>query len=210
MNYVVVRNESTNESAVCLCLGATGPLYAGYMLAGGYSWRLYFYVETALAGALLVLAFFVVEESMYKRKADFDTSSPTSETGSQSKNIEGNLTTEHIESHNIPTRNSFVSTLKPWSWIDYESEFFLTMARSFTHFFVPAVFWVITTYGESNFKGYESMLNTKQVSTLVLVLLLSTTHSQLKSLHLLTRGRRSVPISSIYNSFLINHRKIPA
>jgi hypothetical protein len=31
------------------------------MLAGGYSWRLFFYVEIAFAGALLILAFFVVE-----------------------------------------------------------------------------------------------------------------------------------------------------
>jgi heme exporter protein D len=38
------------------------------MLAGGYSWRLYFYVEIAFAGALLILAFFVVEETMYDRK----------------------------------------------------------------------------------------------------------------------------------------------
>jgi hypothetical protein len=36
------RGKRIGYYTVCLCLGATGPLYAGYMLAGGYSWRLYF------------------------------------------------------------------------------------------------------------------------------------------------------------------------
>ena len=49
-------------------MGATGPLYAGYMLNAGYSWRLFFYVCVAFAGALLIAAFIFVEESTYKRK----------------------------------------------------------------------------------------------------------------------------------------------
>ncbi|EME87662.1 uncharacterized protein MYCFIDRAFT_212975 [Pseudocercospora fijiensis CIRAD86] len=39
------------------------PLYAGYMLAGGESWRLYFYVEIAFAAVVLILAFLFVEET---------------------------------------------------------------------------------------------------------------------------------------------------
>lgn len=62
------RGKRLGYYTVALCLGATGPLYAGYMLAGGYSWRLFFYVEFAFACALLVMAFFFVEETSYDRE----------------------------------------------------------------------------------------------------------------------------------------------
>ncbi|KAF4627882.1 hypothetical protein G7Y89_g10268 [Cudoniella acicularis] len=110
------RGKRIGYYTVALCLGATGPFYAGYMLAGGYSWRLFFYVET----------------------------SPSSL--SADAKDEG---VQHVEEEasNVPARKSFLSTLKPWSQIDHEAEFFLTMLRPFTYFTVPAVFWVISTYG---------------------------------------------------------------
>ena len=127
---------------VCLCLGSTGPLYAGYMLAGGYSWRLYFYVIFAFACALFILAFIFVEETSYKRE--------------EMKMILGAATVSSDEKgfssvHEIaaPERKRFLATLKPWSSIDKEAPFFMTMVRSFTYLLVPPVFWVITTYGIS-------------------------------------------------------------
>lgn len=36
------------------------------LLSGGYGWRLFFYVEIAFAGFLLILAFLFVEETAYK------------------------------------------------------------------------------------------------------------------------------------------------
>lgn len=33
------RGKRLGYYTVCLCWGSTGPLYAGYMLAAGYSWR---------------------------------------------------------------------------------------------------------------------------------------------------------------------------
>jgi hypothetical protein len=158
IQFLHQRENSADNNQVCLCLGATGPLYAGYMLAGGYSWRLYFYVEIAFAGALLILAFFVVEETMYDRKSIASTIAPTTENGSTSDSKEVN--TQHTESENhvttIPDRKSFISTLKPWSHIDHEAEFFMTMIRPFSYFVVPAVFWVITTYGSSLFPSFAA------------------------------------------------------
>ncbi|KAL2835021.1 major facilitator superfamily domain-containing protein [Aspergillus cavernicola] len=84
--YLHERGKRIGYYTVCLCLGSTGPLYVGYMLAGGYSWRLFFYVVAAFAGALLVAAFFL-------------------------------------------------------------AQFFGTILRSFTCFLVPAVLWVITSFG---------------------------------------------------------------
>ena len=128
---------------MCLCLGATGPLYAGYMLAGGYSWRLFFYVEIAFAGALFILAFIFVEETTYHRKAPIF-NEPSNDENTESK--EGNA--QHREQTTyVPPRKSFISTLKPWGSIDQEAEFFMTMIRPFSYFIVPAVFWVISTYG---------------------------------------------------------------
>ncbi|CZT07079.1 uncharacterized protein RAG0_12664 [Rhynchosporium agropyri] len=140
------RGKRIGYYTVCLCLGATGPLYAGYMLAGGYSWRLYFYVEAAFAGALFILAFIFVEETMYKRFLPTSLI-PSLNNANENEFKEGNLTHTETATFHLPLRKSFLSTLKPWSGIDHEAEFFMTMIRPFTLFFVPAVFWVITSYG---------------------------------------------------------------
>lgn len=140
------RGKRLGYYTVALCLGSTGPLYAGYMLAGGYSWRLYFYVVFAFSAALLILAFFFVEETLYKRDLSRDVGFET-----PPENLEkgGTSTNEHrpqIQDDRV--RHSFVSTLKPWSRIDHDAEFFMTIVRSFTYFLVPPVFWVVTTYGK--------------------------------------------------------------
>ncbi|KAJ5909788.1 hypothetical protein N7504_004431 [Penicillium tannophilum] len=127
----------------------TSPLYAGYMLAGGNSWRLFFYVEAAFAAALLIMAFFFVEESTYHRVIQPTSSNDSSHSlatknGEKVTNSPGDLEDASIS---LPPRKSFMSTLAPWSAIDPDAEFFMTMLRSFTYFLVPAVFWVITSYG---------------------------------------------------------------
>ena len=112
------------------------------MLNGGYSWRLFFYVEFAFAAALLILAFFVVEETTYHRKAPADVSDSP---------LEGEKTNAHaIENSSdlVPERKTFAQQLKFWGVYEKDSDFFLMMARSFTYFLVPHVFWVVTTYGE--------------------------------------------------------------
>lgn len=102
--------------------------------------RLYFYVEFAFACALLILAFIFVEESAYKRVTP---PPPTPEADSEKHH------TERIEMlAPIPPRKSFVKTLKPWSGVDHEAEFFMTMLRSFSYFLVPSVMWVVTSFGK--------------------------------------------------------------
>ncbi|KAL9108348.1 MAG: hypothetical protein Q9227_006808 [Pyrenula ochraceoflavens] len=138
------RGKRLGYYTVCLCLGATGPLYAGYMLAGGYSWRLFFYVEFAFAAGLFILAFFFVPETAYKRHlSPIREAMPKSATESDKEAIE-----EHLEeSAPQPPLKSYISTLKPWGSIDHEASFFGTMLRSFLYYLVPPVFWVVTTYG---------------------------------------------------------------
>ncbi|KAI4731336.1 MFS general substrate transporter [Aureobasidium sp. EXF-10728] len=116
------RGKRLGYYTVCLCWGSTGPL-------------LYFYVEFAFACALLILAFIFVEETAYKRVV-VATSAPDSD------NEKGH--SEHVEVITmVPPRRSWFQTLKPWSGIDHEAEFFMTMLRSFSYFFVPSVLWVI-------------------------------------------------------------------
>lgn len=125
---------------VCLCLGSTGPLYAGYMLAGGYSWRLFFYVVAAFAGALLVASFFLVEESRFHRPEIPEISD--SEPWESKEKQDGAAQVETV----VP-RKTFLQTLKPWAPIDHNAQFFATIVRSFAYFLVPAVLWVITSFG---------------------------------------------------------------
>ncbi|KAJ5930301.1 MFS transporter [Penicillium verhagenii] len=116
------------------------------MLASGYSWRLFFYVEAAFAAALLILAFIFVEESTYHR-AEQPTSSQHISVESEKKETDQLEELENVSSIEIPQRKSFISTLALWSTVDPNAQFFLTILRSFTYFFVPAVFWVIASYG---------------------------------------------------------------
>lgn len=123
------------------------------MLAGGYSWRLFFYVEIAFAATLLILAFIFVEETTYKRVIPAATPAQSDSGEAKEKG-----TDHHIEeAHVVPPRKTFLQQLKPFDKIDHEAEFFMTMVRPFTYFTVPAVFWVITTYGTK--PSYTSKLN---------------------------------------------------
>ncbi|KAL2142500.1 hypothetical protein VTI28DRAFT_1102 [Corynascus sepedonium] len=146
------RGKRLGYYTVCLCIGSTGPLYAGYMLAGGYSWRLFFYVEFAFGCALLVLAFFVVEETLYHRKPRDELAvHESSSSQHDEKNSISNAAIEDVSATTnadaIPPRKTFLQTLKFWGVYDRDTEFFLMIARSFTYFLVPHVLWVITTYG---------------------------------------------------------------
>lgn len=118
------------------------------MLNAGLSWRLFFYIEIAFAGALLIVAFFVVEETTYHR---IPPQSQELSSGIHSHS-EGEKETATAEERSeptrmIPKRKTFLQTLKFWGVWEKDSEFFMMIARSFTYFLVPSVLWVVTTYG---------------------------------------------------------------
>lgn len=115
------------------------------MLNGGYSWRLFFYVEFAFGCALLILAFFVVEETTYHRKLTVDLSDGPD---AMEKDMSSPVATNVDSASALPPRKSFAEQLKFWGVYERNSDFFLMMARSFTYFLVPHVFWVVTTYGK--------------------------------------------------------------
>lgn len=131
---------------MCLCLGTFASLPAGYILAGGYGWQLFFYVEFAFGAALLVLAFFFVEETSYDRKAAMLMSMPTIESEKVADGaIEGSL--RRPSDARIPPRKSFAQSLSLWGRVDHDVPFFGMIARSFTYFLVPQALWVIASFG---------------------------------------------------------------
>lgn len=161
------------------------------MLAGGYSWRLFFYVEFAFACALLIFAFFFVEETAYKRE---EVKARLAGSTSYDEKIASADTQEYAT--NVPERKSFMATLKPWSSVDHSAPFFSVMLRSFTYFLVPCVFWVVTTYGKAeSIHQIQNSANHNQVSISVLEPWLSTTLSQSKLLAHLTIGVRQTLVS---------------
>lgn len=119
------------------------------MLNGGYSWRLFFYVEFAFAAALLILAFFVVEETAYHRKPPQYSVSDGAVTPEEKTTVSPLETRVTTGNTSLPPRKTFAQQLKFWGVYEKDSDFFLMMARSFTYFLVPHVFWVVATYGES-------------------------------------------------------------
>ncbi|KAI1091190.1 putative MFS transporter [Rostrohypoxylon terebratum] len=134
------RGKRIGYYTVCLCLGTFGSLPAGYMLAGGYGWRLFFYVEFAFAMALLILAFFFVEETSYDRKAFTNPPTPPNETEKEGvSEIEKGSQQANLA---VPPRKSLLQTLSLWGRIDNDVPFFATMIRSFTYFLVPQSLWI--------------------------------------------------------------------
>lgn len=119
---------------------------AGYILAGGYGWRLFFYVEFAFGAALLVLAFLFVEETSYDRKAAILTSTPAVESEKASDEMTSQVLIDQSDER-IPPRKSFAETLSLWGRVDHDVPFFAMIARSFTYFLVPQALWVIASFG---------------------------------------------------------------
>ncbi|KAI0975496.1 putative MFS transporter [Xylaria arbuscula] len=131
-----------------LCLAALSPLPAAYMLPTRYSWRLWFYVNVAFAGANFILAFFFVEETSYQRRKKVDATSnedQDSANGSPGQDKPDALTVEQAPI--APRRKSYLSTLRPWGCTDPTVPFFTLLWRSLTYFLVPQVLWVITSFG---------------------------------------------------------------
>lgn len=164
--FIHERGKKLGWYTIALCLGATGPMFCGFMLAGGLSWHLFFYVEMAFALATLVLAFFFVEESSYRRKPSIvagpPPASPTTETSdgavavtqvetntSKSESRPKEYASKQVSSESIPPRKTLLQQLALYSKSAYvpEEPFFLMMARCFTYLLVPSTLWVIATYG---------------------------------------------------------------
>ena len=166
------RGKKIGWYTIALCLGATGPMFCGFMLQGGLSWNLFFYVEFAFAVALLILAFFFVEETLYFRKltpSDHVRPKVSSEEGGgggerriSNSNRDLEITTSssekpvpitEVESSSsstsiAPPRKTFLQQLSFFpAEFDYESHFWTMPLRALTHLLVPSTLWVITTYG---------------------------------------------------------------
>lgn len=107
------------------------------MLSGGYGWQLFFYVEFAFAMALLIAAFFFVEESRYTRNISIQ----TEVTVAQDEKSQATQTETRLKSSSPPARKTLSKQLSIWSGVDREAPFFLTMVRCFTYLLVPSMFW---------------------------------------------------------------------
>ncbi|KAI1802345.1 putative MFS transporter [Daldinia bambusicola] len=139
------RGKRIGYYTVCLCLGTFASLPAGYMLSGGYGWRLFFYVEFAFAVTLLILAFVFVEETSYDRGVLTALVTPPNEPEKERAH-EIEKGTQQVDLV-VPSRKSFLETLSLRGRVDSNVPFFTTMIRSFTYFLVPQSLWVITTFG---------------------------------------------------------------
>ncbi|KAI1481434.1 putative MFS transporter [Daldinia eschscholtzii] len=134
------RGKRIGYYTVCLCLGTFASLPAGYMLSGGFGWRLFFYVEFAFAVALLILAFIFVEETSYDRRVLAAPSTPPNEPEKErAHEIEKGTEPADLI---VPPRKSFLETLSLRGRVDSDVPFFTTMIRSFTYFLVPQSLWI--------------------------------------------------------------------
>ncbi|KAI5921198.1 putative MFS transporter [Camillea tinctor] len=140
------RGKRIGYYTFAMCMAALSTIPAAYMLPTRYSWRLFFYVNLALAGALFILAFFFVEESSYDRETYIVRDSSSERSDVNAREVKPVSSTVE-QARAIPARKTFLETLQPWGRIDHSVPFFTLIWRSFTYFLVPQVLWVITTFG---------------------------------------------------------------
>ncbi|CAK7199423.1 hypothetical protein SEUCBS139899_002103 [Sporothrix eucalyptigena] len=165
--FIHERGKRIGYYTVCLCLASAAPLAAGYMLSGGHSWTLYFYVCLAFGLAVFVVTFLVVEETSYDRTAALAAESPSSLSSSPSRQASVNnndasekqptsttadlalSTTNSAPSSGPlpPPRKTYLQTLSVTGRIDHNVSIVGTVLRAFSYFLVPQALWVITTYG---------------------------------------------------------------
>lgn len=121
-------------------------------------------MEAAFAGVILILAFFFVEETQYRRKLhrapardDRTTLERTSYSDShvadgkvlgQDEVDEKGISSDHIEVETlVPPRRTYLQQLKPWSGINRHESFWKPIWTFWSYFFVAPIFWVMASYG---------------------------------------------------------------
>lgn len=146
--YLHERGQKIAYYTVCLCLGSTGPLYAGYMLSAGHSWPLFFWVIIAFSGVLFIMAFFFVEETLYKREPPSiqPEGKRTSSDGDSDEKKEPSVEVSEA-ARTIPPRRSYLAQLKLFGPVNHDISLPMTMLRPFTYYFIPSVFWVVSSFG---------------------------------------------------------------
>lgn len=172
------------------------------MLTERHSWNLFFYVEFAFAMALIIATFLIVEETSYRRNVVVPTQGHLSSLDGGFTMKERGEHHDHISSPRlsapVPTRKTYIQSLALWSTIDHETGVWTMIPRSFTYFAVPAVFWVVATYGKHIMLMDppidKSTNQTPQVYLSAAPHSPSVTRFQLRSQHLPTTGRPKVPV----------------
>ncbi|OIW29101.1 MFS general substrate transporter [Coniochaeta ligniaria NRRL 30616] len=150
------RGNALGWYTFALASGPVAALIAGYMLNGGNSYKLFFWVYFAVAALLLICTVLFFEETMYFRKRRASTSGSDSNVG----DVDGTKSETNIgsserceigkesrESEGIPARKTWKQQLKIFSIVDKDTNMLMMAIRSFTYFAVPPVFWVCSTYG---------------------------------------------------------------
>ncbi|KAI1408295.1 MFS general substrate transporter [Hypoxylon sp. FL1857] len=131
-----------------MCFAAMGTIPAAYMLPTKYSWRLFFYVGLAFACALFIVAFLVVEETSYDRKAHMNRDVSPDRSDEIIFHSSEKPDDAIVEQAAVtPDRKTYLETLRPWGRIDPEVHAFTLMWRSFTYYLIPQVLWVVTSFG---------------------------------------------------------------
>ncbi|KAF5598951.1 hypothetical protein FPCIR_2597 [Fusarium pseudocircinatum] len=144
------RGKALGWYTFALTTGTLSAVAASYMLAGGHSYNLFFWVEFAVGCALLLAVFFLFEETMFFRDSHIPGVPLNADGSARLQKDEEQQTAEEIEIQAMPrayVRDSYLQQLKLVRRTDPNSPIFMMMIRSFTYFVVPPVFWVCSTYG---------------------------------------------------------------
>lgn len=153
------RGEGISYHTVALSSGAIAPLPAVYMLAARYGFRLFFWIEFGCAIVLSVASFFLVPETAYKRNAivsqtDLGTggTGKVSSVATQTLEADGAAAGGNIEvtsERTLAPRRTDLASLKPWSGIDHDVEFWTMILRSSSYWLVSQVLSLTCSYGQT-------------------------------------------------------------
>ncbi|KAM5359968.1 hypothetical protein ACJZ2D_014062 [Fusarium nematophilum] len=155
------RGKALGWYTFALTTGTLSAVAASYMLAGGHSYNLFFWVEFGIGCLLLLSVFFLFEETMFFRDGPISDLQSNSDGPVSTEEGEDKQVTDQIEnqvspgSHIHAPRDSYLQQLKVVRRTDPNSPILMMMIRSFTYFVIPPVFWENTgLVAVSAFLGY--------------------------------------------------------
>ncbi|KAH6891504.1 major facilitator superfamily domain-containing protein, partial [Thelonectria olida] len=143
------RGKALGWYTSALTTGTLSATAASYMLSSGLSNNLFVWIEFAIGCVLFLGTLVFFEETMYLDRRPLPSERQDEDNPDKD---EDQPTTERMEvrleeSTSVPPRKPFTQQLKVIDKLDPNTFVFLMMARSFTYFLVPPVFWVCSTYG---------------------------------------------------------------
>ena len=153
------RGTHAGVQAIWLSWGSSlAPVICGFLIEKK-GWRWYHWLTTIMAGANMILIFFLVPETQYRRdlhealdsvgadEEDMDQSPAEMSQSEEMKPEAQHKNAERVVSRSVPLpKRSFAQELKPWSPVQKDVNLLGSFVRPWATWCYPSVVWSVMSF----------------------------------------------------------------